>query len=259
MLLSVLIPAQDEERTITATVEALHGHLVKEGVDHELLVVDDHSRDRTAEMLSGLVTRVPTLRVLSNSGPAGYGHAVRAGLEVFSGDAVAIVMADGSDSPADLVTFFRTMTRERVDCVFGSRFGPDGRTIGYPRAKLVLNRAANRAIRIVFGLRYDDITNAFKLYSREAIAGMQPLVSQHFNLTVEMPLKAIVRGYSYVVVPNAWTNRKEDKSKFRIHEIGSRYALVILYCLAERRLSRGGVPRQVLHKPQEAAPSKPSG
>jgi dolichol-phosphate mannosyltransferase len=105
--------------------------------------------------------------------------------------------------------------------------------------KLVMNRVANFGIRCLFGMRYDDTTNAFKLYRRHVIEGMTPFLSPHFNLTVEMPLKAIVRGYSYAVVPNSWTNRTEGTSKFGIKEMGSRYAFIILYCFLERWLSRG--------------------
>jgi dolichol-phosphate mannosyltransferase len=152
-------------------------------------------------------------------------------------------MADASDDPEDLVRFWRAMERTGAECVFGSRFAPGGRVIDYPRVKLALNRAANQAIRLMFGIRYDDTTNAFKLYRREVIAGVSPLVSRHFNLTVELPLKAVVRGYSYLVVPNSWTNRAEGVSKFRIKEMGSRYAFIVLYCLLEKWLSRGDYRR----------------
>ena len=147
-------------------------------------------------------------------------------------------MADKSDSPEDLVNFFRKYG-EGYDCVFGSRFMKGGGTINYPRFKLLLNRLTNLIIKILFGIRYNDVTNAFKLYSRETIQGLKPFLSHHFNLTVELPLKAIVRGYSYTVVPNYWTNRKEGESKLKIKEMGSRYFFIILYCLLEKWLSRG--------------------
>jgi dolichol-phosphate mannosyltransferase len=102
---------------------------------------------------------------------------------------------------------------------------------------------ANTFIRILFGLRYNDVTNAFKLYRKEVIQGLKPLLSHHFNLTVELPLKAIVRGYSYTVVPNSWTNRKQGESKLKIKEMGSRYIFIILYCFIEKWLSRGDYHR----------------
>ena len=78
----------------------------------------------------------------------------------------------------------------------------------YPRLKLVINRLANFVIRVLFRHGYNDTTNAFKAYRREVIETVQPLLSNHFNLTVELPLKAIVRGHSYAIVPISWRNRK---------------------------------------------------
>jgi dolichol-phosphate mannosyltransferase len=101
---------------------------------------------------------------------------------------------------------------------------------------------ANHLIRVLFGLRY-NITNAFKLYRRPVIEGLKPFLSPHFNLTVELPLKAIVRDYSYEVVPNEWINRKSGVSKLRIQEMGSRYLFIVLYCLIEKWLSRGDYRR----------------
>lgn len=119
------------------------------------------------------------------------------------------------------------------------RFTKGGGTINYPRFKFLLNRFTNMIIMMLFGIKYNDVTNAFKLYSRETIQGLKPFLSHHFNLTVELPLKAIVRGYSYTVVPNYWTNREEGESKLKIKEMGSRYFFIILYCLLEKWLSRG--------------------
>src|SRR5690606_7500105 len=135
------------------------------------------------------------LKIVHNAAPNGFGFAVQAGLNQFTGDAVAIFMADASDSPVDLVKFFREMEESGKDCVFGSRFVSEGKTVDYPVLKLLLNRVANLFIQVVFGLRYNDVTNAFKLYRRQVIDGTRPFLSHHFNLTVELPLKAIVRGY----------------------------------------------------------------
>jgi dolichol-phosphate mannosyltransferase len=251
---SVVIPARDEAGAIGATVRRLHAALAAAGVEHEIVVVDDHSRDRTAAVVRDLQVQVPQVQLVQNRHDGGFGLAVRAGIETSTGDAVAVCMADASDSPDDLVRFVQVMEERGVDCVFGSRFSLGGKVVDYPLPKLILNRAANAGIRALFGLRYDDVTNAFKLYRRHVIEGMEPLLSHHFNLTVEMPLKAIVRGYSYAVVPNSWTNRRAGRSKFAIQEMGSRYAFIVLYCFLERWLSRGDYRRP----PAEAA-SRPAG
>src|SRR5262249_14704933 len=152
-----------------------------------------------------------------NTGRHGFGMAVRCGLDAATGDAVAVVMADGSESPDDVGECYRQLLAG-PDCVFGSRFMRGGKGRGYPLHKLLLNRMANWGTKVLFGVPFNDFTNAFKLYRWEVIAGMQPLISPHFNLTVEMPLKAIIRGYSFTVVPISWTNRRTGVSKLKLQE-----------------------------------------
>jgi len=242
-LLSVVIPAHSEEGCIASTITDLDARLTSANIAHEILVINDNSKDRTEEILIELQRTIPSLRYINNRPPNGFGFAVRTGLANFRGDAVAVYMADASDRPEDLVRFWRTMLEQDVDCVFGTRFHRDARTVDYPKFKLVVNRMANAFIQAVMGLRYNDVTNAFKLYRREVIEGGQPYLSHHFNLTVEVPLKAIVRGYSYTIVPNWWINRKTGESKLKIKEMGSRYLFIVLYCFIEKWLSRGDYHR----------------
>lgn len=246
MKLSVVIPAHNEEGSMAGTLTVLTTELDQEKIDYEVLVVNDNSRDGTEEILKLAAQRNPRVRYINNRPPNGFGFAVRAGLENFSGDAVAIFMADASDDPKDLVKYYRKM-QEGFDCVFGTRWQRGGSTIDYPWPKKVLNRLANSFIQVVMQLRYDDITNAFKLYRRHVILGLDPILSHHFNLTVELPLKAIVRGYSYAVLPNSWTNRKSGESKLKIKEMGSRYLFIVLYCLIEKWLSRKDYHRTKIH------------
>ncbi len=245
MKLSVVIPARNEEGSIADTVESLIQTLAAGEIDHEILVVNDGSTDHTEAIVQDLQGLYPTLRYINNDAPNGFGLAIRKGLAHFSGDAVAIVMGDGSDSPKDVVRCF-LMLQEGYECVFGSRFVKGSRVIDYPRHKLLLNRLANFFVRVLFDLSYNDVTNAFKCYRREVIEGAQPLISKHFNLTVELPLKAIVRGYNYVVIPISWTNRKAGTSKLKIREMGSRYLFIVLYLFLEKHLSRGDYRRAPL-------------
>ncbi len=238
MKLSVVIPAHNEEGSIGPTISQLYEKLKQNDIPHEILVVNDNSNDSTIQILEALKISIPTLQYVSNTGTNGFGFAVRFGLERFTGDCVAIMMADLSDSPDDLVKFYKKLN-EGYDCVFGSRFIKGGNTYDYPKIKLVINRVANGIVQLAFGIRYNDTTNAFKLYRKETIDGLKPLLASHFNLTLELPLKAIVRGYSYAVLPNSWTNRKTGESKLKIREMGSRYFFILLYCLIERFFSRG--------------------
>lgn len=236
MKLSLVIPAYNEEGNIENTVTAFYQELDSAEISHEILVVNDNSKDSTLSILQELKNRIPTLNFITNEGPNGFGHAIRKGLDHFQGDCVAIVMADLSDSPKDLVAFYNKMVTDQVDCVFGTRWSKGGKTYDYPKHKLLLNRVFNNVIRILFRIRYDDCTNAFKLYKKDTIKGLQPFLSPHFNLTIELPLKAIVRGYTYTIVPNSWRNRTSGKSNLKIKEMGSRYLFILLYCWIEKRL-----------------------
>lgn len=240
MKLSVVTPAYNEAENLSPTVLALYEKLSAAKIPHEILIVNDNSKDNTIEVLNNLMQTVPTLRYITNAPPHnGFGFAVRKGLENFKGDCVAIVMADLSDSPDDLVLFYNTMVAGNYDCVFGSRFIKGGKVYDYPKMKKLINRLANNIVRMVFGFKYNDCTNAFKLYKKETIEGLKPFLSPHFNLTLELSLKAITRGYSYAVVPNSWTNRKYGTSNLKIREMGSRYFFIMLYCLIEKFFSKG--------------------
>ena len=218
-------------------MENLCHQLESAQIQYEVLVINDNSRDATEEILKSFSSKNRSIRYINNTLPNGFGFAVRKGLENFSGDAVAIYMADASDDPKDLVKFFRKM-EEGYDCVFGTRWRSGGSTFDYPWFKLIINRLANLFIQVIMQVKYDDCTNAFKLYRKEVIQGIQPILSHHFNLTVELPLKAIVRGYKIAIIPNSWTNRKAGESKLKIKEMGSRYLFIVLYCLIEKWLSR---------------------
>jgi dolichol-phosphate mannosyltransferase len=243
MKLSVIIPVHNEAPSIGETVERTVAELERVNIDYEVLVIDDASGDGTADLVQTLAERLPNVRCVRSHLPPGFGHAVRAGLDLYTGDAVAIMMGDLSDSPRDLVLYYRLL-EQGYDCAFGTRFSHGGHVYGYPRLKLVLNRIVNAGIRILFQHGYNDTTNAFKAYRRHVIDQLQPLLSNHFNLTVEMPLKAVVRGYSYAVVPVSWTNRKYGASKLKLNEMGSRYLFIVLYVWLEHHLSRGDYRRR---------------
>jgi len=279
-LLSIVIPARDEEGCIASTVEHLHLELELRGVPHEIIVVDDGSMDRTWGILeeeaarinargqeargeksqvSVVAGQVPAnggqrseigvrksevgggrrvLRPIKNDGPHGFGRAIVKGLDAANGDAVVIMMADESDDCRDVVRYWEKLG-EGYDCVFGSRFMKGGGTIDYPPIKLFFNRMANAFVRFMFRHGLNDTTNAFKAYRKEVIDGIRPILSPHFNITVELPLKAIVRGYNFAVIPITWRNRRHGVAKLKIKEMGSRYLFICLYVWLEKYFSRG--------------------
>ena len=274
-LLSVISPARDEEGCIASTVEHLHLELELRGVPHEIIVVDDGSTDRTWPILQEEAARLNAfpstlnpqpstatshsspgcspneelsplrsgslykiLHCVQNPGPHGFGRAITLGLNAMNGDAAVIFMADESDDCRDVVRYWEKLNKG-YDCVFGSRFMKGGGTIDYPPIKLFMNRVANAFVRFLFRHGLNDTTNAFKAYRKEVIDGIRPILSPHFNITVELPLKAIVRGYNFTVIPITWRNRRTGIAKLKIKEMGSRYLFIVLYVWLERYFSRG--------------------
>lgn len=237
-LLSVIIPARDEEGCIRSTVEHLHLELKLRGVPHEIVVVDDGSKDQTWSILQQTQSKIPELQPVRNDGQHGFGRAIIFGLNNSRGDAVVVMMADESDDCRDVVRYWQKLN-EGFDCVFGSRFVAGGGTIDYPLVKYVLNRLANQIVRVLFRIRLNDTTNAFKAYRREVIDGCRPLLAPHFNLTLELPLKAIVRGFTWTTIPITWRNRRTGVAKLKIREMGSRYFFIMMYVWLEKYFSCG--------------------
>jgi dolichol-phosphate mannosyltransferase len=237
-LLSVVIPCRNEEGAIASTAEHLHLELRMNGVEHEIVAVDDGSSDATWAVMQKLADRIPAFKPVQNNGQHGFGRAVTYGIDHSQGDAIVIMMADESDDCRDVVRYWQLLG-EGYDAVFGSRFVRGGGVIDYPAHKLLINRMANLFLRFMFRAPLNDFTNAFKAYRRHALDGCRPFLAPHFNLTVELPLKTIVRGYSWTVMPITWRNRRSGISKLKIREMGSRYLFIAMYCWLEKYFSRG--------------------
>jgi dolichol-phosphate mannosyltransferase len=255
-LLTVVIPARNEEGCIRSTIEHLDLELRLNRVPHEIIVVDDGSTDGTWSILQHLRNALPSVRPIQNHGLHGFGRAVICGLDHMSGDAVVIMMADESDDCRDVVRYWNVL-HEGYDAVFGSRFLKGGGVIDYPKFKLVVNRIFNYMIRVLFRIKLNDTTNAFKAYRRSVIDGCRPLIAPHFNLTIELPLKTIVRGYTWTTMPITWRNRRTGEAKLKLKEMGSRYLFICLYVWLEKYFSRGDYRKRAGDSPTSGAvPSK---
>lgn len=235
MLLSVVIPAYNEEGNITATIDGIRSVLRREGVPYELVLVNDNSADATGSVLDALAEADPGVVVVHREPPRGFGRAVRAGLERASGDVIVICMADLSDDPEDIIKYYRKI-EEGYDCVFGSRFMRGSRCVNYPKLKLFVNRLVNKMMQIMFWTRFNDLTNSFKAYRSYVIRDIMPLKACHFNITIELSLNTLIRGYAIAMVPISWQGRTWGSSNLHLTEMGRRYLSTLLRAWFEKNL-----------------------
>lgn len=235
MKLSVVIPVHNEQDCIKKSVEDLIRELQLNNIEYEIVLVNDNSTDSTPQILDNLARAYNRIKVIPSLPPKGFGRAIRKGLDEVSGDIVVVFMGDGSDDSGDVVKYYNKIL-EGYDCVFGSRFIKGSKVTGYPKIKLILNRLGNKLIQLLFLIKYNDVSNAFKAYRIEVIRAVRPLVSQYFNISVEIPLKAIIRGFSFAVVAINWNGRESGVSKYNISQLCRKYFFSILYVWFERIL-----------------------
>jgi len=233
--LNIIIPLRDEEDQIEITIDFLNKELKDFKKDFKITLIDDHSRDSTWNKLEKIKLKNSKVEIFKNEYNPGYGNAVRFGIEKNQSDAAVFFMGDCSDNPKDIINYADCLD-EGFDCVFGSRFIKNSVVKDYPFPKLILNRIANNFIRLLFLIKYNDVTNAFKAYRKDLLVNSKPIVSKHFNINAELALKAISRGYKYKVIPISWSNRKKNISKFKIKEMQNRYIFTILYVWIEKIL-----------------------
>lgn len=232
---SILIPAYNEAENILPTLEALARRLRAEDIPFELLVVNDNSTDATPAVVEQKREAIPEIHLVHNTPPGGLGRAIRCGLTQFDGDVLAVVMADSSDHPDDVVRCYRKI-EEGYDCVFGSRFIRGSKVTHYPPVKLAVNRIVNKAMQVLFLTHHNDLTNAFKVYRRHVIESILPLQAAHFNITIEMSLSSLIRRYHIAQIPIAWSGRTWGISNLRLRKMGRRYLCTLLMIWCERLL-----------------------
>ena len=247
--LSIVIPAHNEEENISVTCRTIQQTFKKNNIeDYEILVINDGSSDRTESVLKELSERSSKVWYKNNIYPKGFGSAIRYGLDLFRGEAICLVMADGSDLPEDILSYYHLL-KDGYDCAFGCRFIGSSAVHDYPKPKLFLNRIANLLIQWMFGIDHNDITNAFKAYRRKVIESSRPVLSNHFEITIELPLKAIIYGFKYAKIPISWTNRAKGITKFKIKEMGSRYLFMTGLLLREKWTNRfQEIPQRVVNE-----------
>lgn len=214
--LSVVIPARNEAGNVGRLVTELRASWPWDGELVEIIVVDDHSTDNTANeaLEAGAI-------VVMNVGHPGYGNAVKAGLEAALNTWVTIMVADGSDRPEDLWKMFR-MNHDDVDAIFGHRFIAGSQVTGYPTVKCIANRLGNRLAALALYTSYTDLTNPFKIFRTSVVRDYLPrLTATDFSLGFELTARFMQDTRPFLVIPTTWRDRTVGTSKFQMkHALG---------------------------------------
>ena len=232
-MLTIIIPARNEADNLQDILNYLSNKL--SNIEHEVLIINDFSEDNTHAKAKEIFASNSNFKILDNL-TKGLGGAINLGIEKARGNKIAIMMADMSDHVDDLIKYNDLIDKENLDAVFGSRFFSESKVQDYPLQKLILNRIFNLIVSIIFWNKYNDYTNAFKIYKKNVLIKIMPLVSESFNIFLEMPLKVISRNYRYKTIPIKWTGRKKGKAKFKIKELRSKYLFTLIYCFIEKNL-----------------------
>ena len=233
MKVSVIIPVRNEELLLKKIIEQLENRL--KDIIYEIVFVNDYSNDNTLSTLEKLIENKNQFKLCDNK-KKGLGGAITEGISNSTGEFICIMMSDLSDDIEDFKKYYSLIKNNQIDAVFGSRFVKGSKISGYPKKKLILNRIFNIITKLLFISDYNDFTNAFKIYRKNALLKTFPLVSESFNIFLELPLKIISRKMKYKIIPISWTNRKEGSSKFDIKELKSKYLFTLFYCWLEKIL-----------------------
>ncbi|MDB9773933.1 glycosyltransferase family 2 protein [bacterium] len=230
--LTILIPVKNEEKNVIHIINEIENKIK---INYEILFVNDFSTDRTYELIEDLKNDKKNIFVVNNL-KGGLGESVKNGMKYGNGKYLVILMCDASDDLNDLNKYFQEIENNNLDAVFGSRFLDKSKVEGYPKMKLFLNRIFNYLISLLYLNKYNDYTNAFKIYKKDTLIKLEPIVSESFNVFLEIPLKIINRNYKYKIIPINWFGRKIGKSKFKFNELKSKYIFTLIYCFAEKIL-----------------------
>jgi len=234
MSLSLIIPVYNEIDQLGYTIDKLI-KLKKKIKNIEFIFIDDFSNDSSYEYIEKYSKKNKFIRLIKNK-KKGLGSAIEEGIKKSKLNYVCVFMCDMSDDIKDVIIYYNLINKIKNDAILGTRFSKRSNVKNYPLFKLILNRLSNNLIRIIFFSKYNDFTNAFKIYKRKTLLSFLPLVSENFNVFLELPLKIITRKYKYTIIPINWTGRIHGESKFKVKEIGSMYIFTLLYCLLEKIL-----------------------
>jgi glycosyltransferase involved in cell wall biosynthesis len=226
--LSVIVPVFNERNTVVEVLRRMRAVELPDGIDREIIVVDDGSTDGTRDVLNQL--RDSTVRILMHDDNRGKGAAVRTGLTVATGDYVLIQDADLEYDPEDWPKLIAPVIRGRAQVVYGSRF------TGERRNMLFLHWIGNRMLSLVTNVLYNttlsDMETCYKLVDRELLVDLQ-LRCRRFDIEPEITAKILKRRIRIYEVPISYMGREFDEGK----KITWRDGFAALWTLAKFRFA----------------------
>ena len=224
--LTIIIPACNEELSLGQTVDRLQ-ESVK--LDYEIVIVNDHSTDKTKETALALAAKYKNIRVVDNQGAGSFVNALVCGIGNCQSPYFVPVMADLCDDPAT-INAMSAKIREGYDIVVGSRYISGGERIGGSAWKAFFSNFVGNTLYSLIGIPTRDVPNAFKMYRRGIMEGIE-IQSRGFEVSAEIPLKAYFRGARIAEVPTVWKEREAGKSHFRLFKMGARYIPLYLWAV----------------------------
>ncbi|MGQ9631409.1 MAG: glycosyltransferase [bacterium] len=230
MKLSVVIPAHNEEEIIEKTLIDLESKL---DIEHDVIVVNDHSTDNTCSVVEKLMKSYPNIRLVHNQREGGFVNALKAGFENVESGVIVPVMADLCDDPLTIKVMYKKIIDDGYDVVCGSRYMKGGNKIGGPFLQTFFSRFVGWTIYWLTGIPTHDVSNAFKMYKKEVLDNIE-IEEAGFAVSMEIAIKAYYKGYKIIEVPTTWRDRTAGASKFRIFRVAKNYIKWYLWAIFYR-------------------------
>ena len=229
MRMSIVVPAHNEEDNIIEVIDRIEHYLDIQSLDCELVVVNDHSTDATAELVSKMSNQYINIRLIENKLDKGFANALKTGFNNTLGDVVVPIMGDLCDDLSAIEIMFQKIN-EGYDVVCGSRYTKGGARLGGSKIKGFFSCFVGVSLHYLLGLPTRDIGNAFKMYRKKVIDGID-IKSKGFEISMEIPLKAHYLGFKITEVPTVWRERTKGKSNFRIFKLLPSYLKLYIWAI----------------------------
>jgi len=225
--ISVVVPCHNEEMNVTPLVTkllTLYGDYL-----HEIVLVDDNSKDNTREVIRQLAEKYPLIKPVYRTPPNGVGRAIMDGYKAATGQYVLSMDCDFQHLLTELRDLFDKAVAWKWDVIIGSRFSRDSVLLNYPFQKIAANRGFHLLARIMLWTKFRDLTNNLKLMRREVVQSLE-LTQPGFAINAETGLLPMVMGYDVKEVAISWINRTPDMgvSSFKLVKVGGGYWQVLI-------------------------------